>query len=328
MRPHFIAAGQAVPEDALVVDSAVAGGRLTLSHWHDSPAIPPELADDTSTGILLRAARDQAGSARFAGCRVAANDHVDVDGLFAVASACRPDLALPHAPLLLAASEAGDFSAWAEPPALALMLSMHRLILTEQARGGTWEQRCYERVCDDLPTLIAQPPAAEVAAAVSAFAQARQRIQGREGVTTDRLGDLAEIRWRRRNGHVWDRFLVTDAADDLPIHALGGLFPDTCFQLLAEDTGNGIVFALDAPRHSWARTVRRPLVPWPDLSRARLRLEELDRGRCRWVVRPEAQRAGFVCQLASVDATGAPAPSGLPPATVAAAIREALRLRR
>ena len=325
MRPRFLAPGETAPDDALVVDSAVAGGRLTLSHWRGSPPIPDDLADDTSTGILLRAARDPA---RFAGFAVVCNDHVDVDGLLAVATACRPDTALAHAALLVGAAEAGDFTAWAEPPALALMVTLHRLVLAEQARGGDWQQRCYERVSDELPALIAGPADPDVNAVVAALAAARARIERRDGVAIDRLGDLAEIRWRRRNGHVWDRFLVADAADDLPLHALGGLFPDTCFQLLAEDTGDGLVYALDAPRHSWARTVRRPTVHWPELSRARLRLVELDRGRCRWAVRPEAQRAGFVCLLASVDAVGDPAPSGLPPATVAAAIREGLRLGR
>ena len=325
MRPRFLAAGETAPADALVVDSAVAGGRLTLSHWQGSPEVAADLADDTSTGIVLRAVRDPA---RFAGCSVVCNDHVDADGLLAVASACRPEVATLHADQLVGAAEAGDFTAWPEPPGLALMLVLHRLVLAEQAGGAGWEQRCYQRVVDQLPTVIAAAAGADIAVAVAGFAAARQRIERRSGIAIDRLGDLAEIRWRRQSGHAWSRFLVVDADDDLPLHALGGLLPDTCFHLLAEDTGAGIVYALDAPRHSWARTVRRPHVRWPNLARARLRLGELELDRCRWVVRPEAQRAGFVCQLASVDAAGDPAPSSLPPATVAAAIREGLRLGR
>jgi hypothetical protein len=327
MRPRYLATGESPPVEALVVDSAVAGGALTLSHWHDSPAVPADIADDTSAGIVLRALRDPARLAPFT---LVCNNHVDADGLIAIAAACRPEDALPHATMLIAAAEAGDFTAWADADALALMVALHRLILQETASGTGWEQRCYDRVVDTLPALIAAAAAPDpaTAAAVARFRAARQRIEARDGIAIDRLGDLAEIRWRRRAGHAWDQFLAIDAEDDLPLHALGGLLPETCFQLRAEDTGAGIVYALDAPRHSWARTVRRPVVRWPDLSRARLRLEELDRGRCRWVLRPEAQRAGFVCQLASVDGGGDPAPSGLAPATVAAAIREALRLRR
>lgn len=327
MRPRFLAPGEAAPGDALVVDSAVAGGALTLSHWQGSPQVPVELVDDTSTGIVLRAARDPARLAPFA---VACNDHVDADGLLAVAAACRPDLALAHAPLLTTAAEAGDFTAWAEPAALALMLILHRSVQAGRAEGPGWEQRLYDRVTDELPAILAAAvaPDAGIAATIAGFVTARSRIEDRDGVAIDRLGDLAEIRWRRRGGHAWDQFLAVDADDDLPLHALGGLLPDTCFQLLAEDTGAGIVYALDAPRHSWARTVRRPAVRWPDLARAQGRLDQLDGGRCRWALRPEAQRAGFVCLLASMDAGGDPAPSGLPPATVAAAIREGLRLGR
>ncbi len=327
MRPRFLAAGEAAPSDALVVDSAAAGGRLTLSHWQGSPAVAADLADDTSTGILLRAAREPT---QLAGFSVVCNDHVDADGLLAAAIACRPELALAHAQLLIGAAEAGDFTCLPKAPSLALMLALHRLVLDEQAAGAGSAQRCYDRVVDSLPDLIAtaSAPDAALAAAVAGFATARARIVARDGIAIDRLGDLAEIRWTRRDGHAWNDFLVVAANDDLPLHALGGLLSDTCFQLLAEDSGDGITYALDAPRHSWARTVRRPTVRWPDLARARLRLSELDRDRCRWVLRPEAQRAGFVCQLASVDAAGDPAPSGLAPATVAAAIREGLRLGR
>ena len=327
MRPRFLVTGESPPVEALVVDSAVAGGALTLSHWHDSPPIAPDIADDTSAGIVLRALRDPARLAPFT---LVCNDHVDADGLIAIAAACRPEVALPHAAMLIAAAEAGDFTAWADADALALMVTLHRLIQQETAGGAGWEQRCYDQMVDSFPALIAAAASPDVAttAVIDRFRAARRRIETRDGVAIDRLGDLAEIRWRRRTVHAWDQFLAVDADDDLPLHALGGLLPDTCFQLRCEDTGAGIVYALDAPRHSWARTVRRPIVRWPDLSRARLRLEELDRGRCRWVLRPEAQRAGFVCQLASVDAAGDPSPSGLAPATVAAAIREALRLRR
>ena len=327
MIPLLVAAGEPVPAKALVLDCGLTGGAATYSHWLAAVPCPPELAADTSTGMALLAAQDPKRWLNdFA---VACTDHLDADGALALAVACRPEVARDHADTLLGAAEAGDFQAWPSASGFRLLLRIHQVLRHEQSAGVGWPQRAADAVVARFPELIteAAQPDVERDHAVAQVESVRERLAARTGFTCELLGDLVSISWQRHLGHAWDQFGEVYCADDLPLWALGGMFPDTAFQLCAERHDHGTTYVLDAPRHSWARTVHRPSVSWPDLSRAQLRLNGLDKGRCQWVIRPAAQRIGFVCQLASVDEQGLPAGSGLSLATVSSTIREALRLR-
>ncbi len=328
IRPLFLAPDMAPPQRTLAVDCTGSGADAVYSHWRDAPAAPPELADDTSTGILLRAAAD---SARWlAGFARVANDHIDADGLLAIAVACNPDVALAHAQLLIGAAEAGDFSEWPGEPAFRLMLRVHQVIRDQRQRGSDWQQRSCDAVADDLQALIEQSaqPDAERDAQIAQVVAVRARLAARDGFAIGLLGDLASIAWDRRCGHATDAFTTVHEPDDLPVWALAGLFPDTTFQLLVERRSDGLSYRLDAPRHSWARTVRRPTVAWPDLRRCRTRLQSLEPlTGCRWLAFPESRSAGFVCLLACVDGDGRPGPSGLAATVVESAVREGLRAR-
>lgn len=323
MIPRILSSGETAPAGALVLDGAAPGGAATYSHWQQAPACPTELDADTSTGMALRAAADP--GRWLGGFTWAVNDHVDADGLLSLAVACRPEVGRAHAAEILGAAEAGDFATWPGEAPFRLMLLIHQLM--RNAKGD--KQRCVDDLVARFPEVIAEAPQSDTQrdASVAQVLAVRTRLANRQGFAIEQLGDLVTIVWERVIGHAWDQFGEVDRRDDLPVWALGGMFPDTAFQLLAERQADGTTYVLDAPRHSWARTVVRPMVRWPDLTRAQRRLNGLDSGRCRWVIRPEALRVGFVAQLASVDERGLPACSGQPLPTVASAIREALRLR-
>ena len=322
MLPLFLRQGATPPADTLVIDCGLTGA-ATFSHWQGAPPTPTDLLADTSTGILCRAAEDP--QRWLHGFRFVANDHVDADGLLAAAVACRPEFGRRHGELLVAAATAGDFSAWTGEAGFRLMLRVHQIMrdrLTERSGG---EQQAYDQVVAALPALIAQSaqPDAERDAQVAQVLAVRQRLLAGNGFTVTRTGTLISIAWRRRLGHINDTFTAVHVPDDLPVWAIDSVAGERDFQLLAMTTSDGCVYQLDAPRHSWARTVQRPLVAWPDLHAVAARLQASERQPVQWVAGKEARAVGFVCQLACV-ADGLPAASSLTPDTVHAACAAAL----
>ncbi|MBA3845744.1 MAG: hypothetical protein H0X45_03740 [Planctomycetes bacterium] len=317
-RPLFVAAGTTVPARTLAVDGNVAGADATYSHWRAAPATPRELIADTSTAMLVAAARDPARW--LDGYDTVAIDHIDADGLLSVAVACRPELtrAAEAAALLVAAAECGDFGAWHGDQPYRLMLRLHGVIREAQDVGDGWKQRSLDRVVDDFERLLdeARSPDAGRDAQVAWVVGVRERLQRSDGFELMLDGDLARISWTRRHGHV-DDFLVVRRDDDLPPHAIDGLVPATAFQLLSQRVDDGWIHQIDAPRHSWARTVQRPMVAWPDLTAMAWRLTQDDG--VRWATLPTSAKVGFTCILASVDEGGSPAASRLDPAAIAAA---------
>ena len=291
--PRFIPFGTTAPAGSLAVDGAVAGAAVIYSHWQGDHTTPPEIAADTSTGMLVRAAFDEARwLAPFA---TVVNNHIDADGLLSVLAACRPDLARQHAPRLIAAATTGDFTAWTGALAYDVVLCLHQAIRDAQAEGDGWEQRCLDRViCDADALLTGEWPGADERRA--AIAQVEAAIANPPAPMLH--GRLAVVRWTRRIGHASDTFLDIHRPDDLPLLALSTRIVPERFQLLLEVRTDGITVWLDAPRHSWARTVDLPSVAWPDLAPlvAQLRTREPD---VPWVARPEAALVGFTCLLAS-----------------------------
>ncbi|MBA3710463.1 MAG: hypothetical protein H0W83_16790, partial [Planctomycetes bacterium] len=293
------------------------------SHWTDAPLPPAAIAADTSTEMVVNAA---ANAARWLDpYAIVCNNHIDADGLLALAAACQPELARAHARLLIGAAEAGDFMSWPGREPFLLMLRLHQLIRDEQVAGPGWEQRACVRAVDGLADLIAESgqPDGERDAEVARVESAINRLTARDGFSIDTYDRIAVISWRGRNGHRSDSFLAIDEDDDLPVWAIGCAVPEHLFQLLAMETPDGTVYQLDAPRYSWARMVNRASVAWPDLSIVRERLQAAESGSCRWVDRPLAARLGFVCQLASASGDRT-APSALAAAHVVYACRSAL----
>ena len=293
LRPRFVPTGDTAPAGALAVDGPVTGALATYSHWQGLHVTPPELASDTSTGMVVRAATDP--ERWLAPYAVACNHHVDADGLLSLLAACRPDLARAHGTRLIAAATTGDFTIWTGSAAYDLVLRLHQLIRDHQASGPGWEQRCLEATIDLADQLLTGtwPGEDERQRAIAQVEQAIATLP-----TPTIAGQLATVRWTRRIGHANDNFLAVYQADDLPLLALSTAIPATCFQLLIEETPDGCVAVLDAPRHSWAQTVDLPKIPWPDLSPLAHDLAARDPG-VPWTGRPGAEQIGFTCLLAS-----------------------------
>lgn len=291
--PRFVPFGTTAPAGSLAVDGAVTGAAAIYSHWQGDHTTPPELAADTSTGMLVRAAFDEARW--LAPFTTVANNHIDADGLLSVLAACRPDLARRHAPRLIAAASTGDFTAWTGPLAYEVVLRLHQAIRQAKAGGDGWEQRCLDRVIRDGDALLTgewpggderQAAIAQVEAIIAALPA--PELHGR----------LAVVRWTRRIGHASDTFLDVYRPDDLPLVALSTRIAPDRFQLLLEEAPEGTTAWLDAPRHSWARTTDLPAVAWPDLAPLADRLRALESD-VPWIGRPGAAQVGFTCLLAS-----------------------------
>lgn len=315
MIPRVVAPGAAAPPGSLAVDGDPPGAAAYLSHWPGTPLPPAAFAADSATGLVVRAAAAPGWLDPFP---TACNNHLDADGLLALVAACRPDLARAHAPLLEGAAEAGDFGAWPGPAAFRLLLRVHQHL---RAHGGE-AQACAEQAVAEAERLFAEAgqadgerdaQTAQVEAAIAALPSCLH-LRPR----------LALVRWRRRHGHAWDQFNVVYAADDLPLWALAPHCGDTRFQLLVEEAADGRRCCLDAPRHSWARTVHRPAVPWPDLASLAARLQAEERGGGVWTTGAAARAVGFTTLLACLGGDGRPAPTSLAPERLASLAEAAL----
>jgi hypothetical protein len=301
MKPRFVPFGHQGPPDGLALDGTVAGTAATYSHWQGAQPTPRELLADTSTGMALRAA---AAPARWlAPYAWACNNHVDADGLLSVIAACRPELALAHAAAMEEAAACGDFAHWGGAAGGDLALRLHQLMTLARADEPGWEQRAMEQAVAQAEDLLAGPwPGAE--RRQTALAAVEQAIARLRDQPPDLGRKLAVVRWRRERGHQDDHFAWLDRPEDedLPLLALSTAIPPTHFQLLIEERAAGAQVRLDAPRHSWARTLALPTVGWPDCSAVARALDERD-GAAGWVARPQAADAGYTCLLATTRPT-------------------------
>lgn len=320
-RPFLLTKDTVPPPRTLIVDCSRTDGAATWSHWDGAPRPPTPWIADTATEQVLRALADD--PTVFAGFDVVANDHIDADGLLSLACACIGPAVLPHADLLIAAAEAGDFTAWTGEAGLRLAWVLHRRI----GQGGPG-QGILDEVTASLDDLIVRSATAHGESFRHA-AEVRARIQARDGFTVEKLGDLVSILWAGAGDHAWDQFnAVPTPTEPLPLWSCEGLWEGTCFHLHGEQVAGGIRYVAYAPFHSWAETVVRPRVARPDLGRCLLRLNGMETGGGHWVADADARRVAFTGILACVDVSGRPTPSALGPGTVAAALREALRHRR
>lgn len=315
MRPLILAPGVAAPAAALAVDGDPIGAAAYLSHWPGTPEPPLQFAADTATGMTVRAA----ATGWLAQFPVVCNNHLDADGVLAMLVCCRPELASSHGQLLEAAAEAGDFTAWLGPRPQRLMLAVHQLLRTYAGQ----DQAAIMAVIAGADELLAAADQADPERDAQISQIERAILIAPEQI---RLGQerLAVIRWTRRIGHAWDGFGQVYQPDDLPLAAIAACVPQEHFQLLVEETAHGPVIVCAAPGHSWARTVSRPRIAWPDCTALAAELQRGEQGPGRWVAGAPARKVGFTTILATVDADFLPVATSHDPAVVQALIRSAL----
>lgn len=319
MRPRYLADGTPPPGRSLAVDGAITSCDACYSHWPGAPA-PDEIVADTATAILLRASRDpDRWLDGFDWCCI---DHVDADGLLSMALACRPELAVRHGPLMVAAAAYGDFDAWNGEAGARLALRLHQLVRDERARGGGWEQRCCEHVVDACEELVAESAERdpERDAQIDQILTLRSALLDAKRdppLRFSRDASITIVAAAHRHGHHPTGPTTVHQPDDCPPWVLDGLVPAGDLLLIALEREDGSrTYQLDAPHHSWAHTVRLPRVAWPDCTAARDRLEERERPGVHWVSGPAARARGFTCLLATLDEDGAPAASRQDPESV------------
>jgi hypothetical protein len=297
----------------LGVDGLPTGCAALWSHWPHAPLPPVELADDTATGMAVRAALDP--ERWLAPWTLAIDDHADADGCLALAACRDPGTAYQHSGLLRAAAECSDFQHHTTAAALRLALLVNRILAGCDNDAARTAAAC--RVADGLGDLcrLALDGDADLDRSVRAVEDAIERLHARHAVDWWRQGGLLVIRWQG-DGRGADPFAAPAIGPGIGPHALTAFAPDLP-QLLIVDGADGPRLWLDAPRYAWARTVRRPSWSAPDLGRLVAELADED-PQAGWCGGEAARRHGFSCLAA------APRPVRLDPGAVAARIAAAL----
>lgn len=299
LKPRILGADDSPPPLAVMIDGFRPGAEVTLSHWQDAPTLPAGITGDTGTDLAL-----SANNAPYLtdGLEWVVNDHLDVDGVIAMAALVDQPTANATGGLLARAAASADFNEWHDRPAQRLAWGIAELITRCRADGGDWQQVVLDHICGDLTGTLSACDRAEPAIE-QAIDQLESTIADLRAGTRHRVSQhagLVVIDWDRDLGHAWDVFNQVPKPDDLPIAAIHGAFGAT-WALCAERHADGIDYALLAPGHSWARTMTRPSVAWPDLSALASSLSADDRSP--WLTRPAAMARGFTCLLASESAS-------------------------
>ena len=260
--------------DPISVDGIVPGGGLHLTHWQGNRT-PASLKADTSTGIALRfvTAPDRAELAR--GAEVASNNHFDADGALSVWTVLTGERAAERAALMVAAAEAGDFSAHSGREGLKVALALQGedgvSPLASQVRGAPVDddEECYRLVLPLVGELVAGPDRFEplwrdglaaIDAAMDGFAAGQSRVAEDAGCLLSAVQLAGGVPLEAA------RYAISH-------HARGRLY------LIAwEAEDGGWRYRVDWPYWSWAETVDRPRIDRVDLEPAAARLRALDPG--------------------------------------------------
>jgi hypothetical protein len=261
--------------DPISVDGIVPGGGLHLTHWEGNRT-PASLKADTSTGIALRfvTSPDRAELAR--GAEVASNNHFDADGALSAWIVVTGERASERAALMVAAAEAGDFSAHPGREGLKVALAIQGgedgvSPLASQVRGAPVadDEECYRLVLPLVGELVAGPDRFEplwrdrlraIDAAMDGFAAGRSQVAEDAG----RLLSVALLE---------PGVPLEAARHAISHHARGRLY------LIASPAeGGGWSYRVDWPYWSWAETVDRPRIDRVDLEPVAARLRALDAG--------------------------------------------------
>jgi hypothetical protein len=285
MRFVFASWGSKAPPDAAACDGLVPGARIDLSHWSHNKT-PKHLKRDTSVEIALAFTKEAHD------LEIAANNHFDADGVLAVWTLLRPELAAAHAELIVAAAEHGDFDEWPRD---------ERGMMLEAAigalAGGLDDRAAYEKVLPALDTLV---PAIESredlwGSAHRALLDAG-KLAGEGRVSVERVGRIAVFAHER-------------GASELPGAWLSKLAPaGTDRVLLAFADGRlGHKYRYERPRYAWADTVERKKIRQPRRGPIRRRLGPA------WIIKGTKGMTGIAYTDRAVPES---------PAAVAAALAE------
>jgi hypothetical protein len=246
----------------------------TLSHWPGTPT-PPELWDDVSAGIVLRALG--APGALPAGVDTVSIDHYDEDGVIALALLCVEGLARRHGPLLVEAARVGDFGVVRDrdPALVAFALAA----LADAGPDDVMERcaRSARRALALLPALADDPGAHSSlwADEVAAFDGAREALHAGWAAIEERpRHDLAIVRVDTDHPDA-----ARAAWEGAPLHRAAVHSATGCLRVATLAGGR---FELRYRYESWVRLASRRPRPRVDLSAAASMLTGAETDGARW----------------------------------------------
>ncbi len=241
MQFSFAPWGRQAPDGAAACDGLVPGARIDLSHWSGNDT-PKHLKRDTSVEIALAFVRERARH----DVEIVTNNHFDADGVLAVWTLLRPELALEHERVIVAAAEAGDFDEWpVDDRGLWLESAIGALASGNDAAS-------YQRVLPALDELVPTIDAREDlwGEAHRSLLAAGEQID-RGAVSVERFGRIAVVAHEV-------------GASELPGPWMSRLIPKEVDRvLLAFAERGGWQYRYELRRWSWADTVERPTLPMP-----------------------------------------------------------------
>jgi hypothetical protein len=334
MRFEYYHAGlEDVPK--LSVDGLVPNS-IHFSHWQGNET-PGAVKADSSTEIALNVVASPARAELTRGLELVTNNHFDTDGALSVWTMLAGERALDLRAALVAAAEAGDFSANTGAQAIRTSLVLQggdgfvpdagvASPLARYLSGGREvdEARAYALVLPEVERVVTRTDDYErlwrdeweqIEASLESFARGASRVEedAETGLSFVTLGrDLYGAKGFSPTRHAAPFTAITE-------HARGRVY------LIAVPLADGWGYRADYPYYSWAETVVRPRVARPDFAPLVAQLNEAERNReGRWQLDTEGLSSAFNF----VDAGGGLRASSLAPEKIADRVRAALSVVR
>jgi hypothetical protein len=330
MRFEYYRAGlEDVPK--LSVDGLVPNS-VHFSHWQGNET-PAAVKADSSTEIALNVVASPARDELTRGIELVTNNHFDTDGVLSVWTMLTGERALDLRAALVAAAEAGDFSANTGAQSIRASLVLQggdgfmpdagvASPLARQLAGGADvdEARAYALVLPEVERVVARTGDYEhlwrdewerIELSLESFASGASRVTedaatGLSVVTLSR--DLYGARGFSPTRHAAPYTAITE-------HARGRLY------LIAVPLDKAWGYRVDYPYYSWAETVARPPVTRLDFAPVVAALDELEQNReGLWQLDTEGLSSAFNF----TDGAGLLRASSLAPDEVAGHLRAAL----
>ncbi|HEX8127750.1 MAG TPA: DUF6687 family protein [Pyrinomonadaceae bacterium] len=330
MRFEYYHAGlEDVPK--LSVDGLVPGS-VHFSHWQGNET-PRAVKADSSTEIALNVVASPARAELTQGLELVTNNHFDTDGVLSVWTMLTGERALDLRAALVAAAEAGDFSANTGAQAIRASLVLQggdgfvpdagvaSPLARHLAAGAVVDEaRAYALVLPEVERVITRTNYyehlwheewAKIEASLESFASGASRVEedARTGLSFVTLSrDLYGARGFSPTRHAAPYTAITE-------HARGRVY------LIAIPLRDGWGYRVDYPYYSWAETVVRPRIERADFAPLVAQLNELEQNReARWQLDTESLSSAFNF----VDGEGTLRTSSLAPDVIAEHLRAAL----
>lgn len=312
----------------LSVDGTVPNS-IHFSHWEGNET-PLSVRADTSTEIALNLASAANRDELTRGIELVTNNHFDTDGVLSVWTVMVGARALPLREKLIAAAEAGDFSAYTTDDGVraSICIQGSDQVVPGEEKGSplarhlageavTDDARAYELVLPEVERLLIHTDDyerlwrdewAKIAAALESFARGASRVvedaDARLSVIT-LAPDLYGLSGFKPTRHAAPYTAITH-------NARGHIY------LIAIPMKDGWSYRIDYPYYSWAETVVRPRIARHDFAPLIASLNEMETNtQGRW----RKDTSEMTSAVKFVDASGMLCASSLKPEKVADEMR-------